>query len=80
MPNLSPSTLTRSEQEVMLHATACHPRDHVVYSLALGTSLRLAEIVGLNVGCDCDLETSASSQRGSNREKEFSLAAARAAR
>ena len=26
------------------------PRDHLVYVLALGTGLRLAEIVGLNVG------------------------------
>ena len=27
-----------------------HPRDHMVFSLALGTGLRLSEIVGLNVG------------------------------
>jgi site-specific recombinase XerC len=30
--------------------TARNPRDHLIYSLALGTGLRLAEIVGLNVG------------------------------
>jgi site-specific recombinase XerC len=34
----------------MLRATARKPRDHLIYSLALGTGLRLAEIVGLNVG------------------------------
>src|SRR5262245_34542633 len=50
MPHLSPSTLTRSEQEAILQITEANPRDHVIYSLALGTGLRLAEIVGLNVG------------------------------
>src|SRR5947208_3755626 len=50
MPHLSPPTLTRSETEAILAATASHPRDHLIYSLALGTGLRLAEIVGLNVG------------------------------
>ena len=45
-----PPTLTKSETEAILSATAYHPRDHVIYSLALGTGLRLAEIVGLNVG------------------------------
>lgn len=30
--------------------TAGRPRDHMIYSLVLVTSLRLAEIVGLNVG------------------------------
>ena len=49
MPHLSPPTLTLSEQRVILRATACNPRDHLIYSLALGTGLRLAEIVGLNV-------------------------------
>jgi site-specific recombinase XerC len=33
-----------------LRATARNLRDHLIYSLALGTGLRLAEIVGLNVG------------------------------
>src|SRR5437867_4576299 len=50
MPHLSPPTLTKSETEAIRAATAVHPRDHVIYSLALGTGLRLAEIVGLNVG------------------------------
>jgi integrase len=50
MPHLSPPTLTRVEQRAILRATAENPRDHLIYSLALGTGLRLAEIVGLNVG------------------------------
>src|SRR5438034_11503776 len=50
MPHLSPPTLTAAEQAAILAATAGHSRDHVIYSLALGTGLRLAEIVGLNVG------------------------------
>jgi integrase len=50
MPHLSPPTLTRAEQRAILRATATNPRDHLIYSLALGTGLRLAEIVGLNVG------------------------------
>jgi integrase/recombinase XerC len=50
MPHLSPSTLTRSEQEAILRITEPNPRDHAIYSLALGTGLRLAELVGLNVG------------------------------
>jgi len=50
MPHLSPPTLTRAEQRAILRATAVNPRDHLIYSLALGTGLRLAEIVGLSVG------------------------------
>lgn len=50
MPHLSPQTLTHGEQKALLRATARNLRDHVIYSLALGTGLRLAEIVGLNVG------------------------------
>jgi len=50
MPHLSPQTLTQAEQRAILRATACNPRDHLIYSLALGTGLRLAEIVGMNVG------------------------------
>ena len=50
MPYLSPPTLTQAEQRALLQATAGHPRDHTVFSLALGTGLRLGEIVGLNVG------------------------------
>ena len=50
MPTLSPQTLTKSEQAALLAVTAAHPRDHLVVSFALGTGLRLAEIVGLDVG------------------------------
>src|SRR5881628_177019 len=50
MPHLSPQTLTHGEQKAILRATARNLRDHLIYSLALGTGLRLAEIVGLNVG------------------------------
>src|SRR5712692_9485060 len=50
MPHLSPQTLTQAEQRALLRATARNPRDHLIYSLALGTGLRLAEIVGQNVG------------------------------
>jgi len=50
MPYLSPSTLTADEQTLILRATARNPRDHLIYSTALGTGLRLGELVGLNVG------------------------------
>jgi integrase len=50
MPYLSPPTLTRSEVESLLQTTARHPRDHLTIALALGTGLRLGEIVGLDVG------------------------------
>ena len=50
MPHLSPPTLTQAEQQAILRATASNPRDHLICSLALGTGLRLAEIVGLCVG------------------------------
>ena len=50
MPHLSPQTLTRAEQRAILRATASNPREHLIYSLALGTGLRLAEIVGMNLG------------------------------
>jgi integrase/recombinase XerC len=49
MPYLSPATLTQAEQKALLQATAGHPRDHTIFSIALGTGLRLGEIVGLNV-------------------------------
>lgn len=48
MPYLSPQTLTKAEQDALLSATT--GRDHLIFSLALGTGLRLAELVGLNVG------------------------------
>ncbi len=50
MPYLSPPTLTADEQRLILRFTAGNPRDHLIFSLALGTGLRLGEIVGLNVG------------------------------
>jgi integrase len=50
MAYLSPPTLTRGEQKAILRATRSNLRNHLIYSLALGTGLRLAEIVGLNVG------------------------------
>jgi integrase len=50
VPHLSPTTLTTDEQRLILRATAGNVRDHMIISLALGTGLRLAEIVGLDVG------------------------------
>jgi integrase/recombinase XerC len=50
VPHLSPTTLTIDEQHMILRATAGNVRDHTIISLALGTGLRLAEIVGLGVG------------------------------
>ena len=50
MQHLGPTTLTADEQRAILAATAGHPRDHLVFSMALGTGLRLAELVGLDVG------------------------------
>ena len=49
MPYLSPQTLTQDEQRAVLRAAAPHPRDHAIISLALGTGLRISEILGLNV-------------------------------
>jgi integrase len=50
MPYLSPPTLTRDEQRAVLAAVARHPRDHAIISMALGTGLRISEILGLNIG------------------------------
>jgi integrase/recombinase XerC len=50
VPHLSPTTLTADEQRLILRATAGNLRDHTIISLAFGTGLRLAEIVGLDVG------------------------------
>ena len=50
MPHLSPTTLTTDEQRLILRATTVNVRDHLIFSMALGTGLRLAEIVGLDVG------------------------------
>jgi integrase/recombinase XerC len=50
MTKLSPTTLTRSDQLALLEAVQDRPREALLVSLALGTGLRLAEIVGLDVG------------------------------
>jgi site-specific recombinase XerC len=42
--------MTVAEQEALLAVTRRHPRDHILVSLALGTGLRLRELLGLNVG------------------------------
>ncbi len=50
---LPPKTLTLHEQTKLLSATGTHKagfRDHVIFSLALGTALREHEIAALNVG------------------------------
>jgi len=50
MTYLSPQSLTQDELQALLRVTADHSRDHLLFSLALGTGLRLGELVGLNVG------------------------------
>lgn len=50
MSHSAPTTLTTDEQTLILRATACNLRDHTIISVALGTGLRLAEVVGLDVG------------------------------
>lgn len=49
MAYLSPPTLTREETRTLLAACRTHPRENFILSLALGTGLRLSELVGLNV-------------------------------
>src|SRR5262245_8951932 len=48
----APETMTAAEQARLLRVTAAHdePRDPALYSMALGTGLRLRELLGLNVG------------------------------
>lgn len=60
MPCIAPRTLTQAEQELVLRVTAGHPRDHAIISIALGTGLRLAELVALDVA---DLFTEAGEPR-----------------
>jgi len=50
MPYLSPPTLTADEQKLILRVTSKHARDHLIISMALGTGLRVSELIGLNVG------------------------------
>ena len=45
MPYVAPVTLTRDEQQALLRVSEAHPRDQ---SLALGTGLCLAELLGLD--------------------------------
>jgi hypothetical protein len=37
VPHLSPTTLTTDEQRLILRATAGNVRDHLIFSMALGT-------------------------------------------
>ena len=46
----APETMTAAEQANLLRATKEAPRDHLLYSMALGTGLSLSELLGLNVG------------------------------
>jgi len=46
----APETMTAAEQAALLAATAASQRDHLLYSMALGTGLRLNELLSLNVG------------------------------
>ena len=46
----APETMTAAEQAAILAATVDASRDHLLYSMALGTGLRLNELLGLNVG------------------------------
>jgi integrase/recombinase XerC len=41
---------TEREQALLLRATAEHPRDHLLFALALGTGLREHELVALDIG------------------------------
>jgi len=50
MSKPGPATLTRSDQLAVLEVRSDRPREALLVSLALGTGLRLAEIVGLDVG------------------------------
>ena len=50
LPHLSPPTLTEVESQTILAASSENIRDHLIFSLALGTGRRLSELVGLDVG------------------------------
>ncbi len=41
MHHLAPPTLTAAEQKAILRVTTANPRDHTIFSMALGTGLRL---------------------------------------
>ena len=42
--------MTGAEQKAILRAAAGNPRDHLIFSMACVTGLRLAELIELNVG------------------------------
>ena len=46
----APATLTAIDQTTLMQAAARSPREFLWLSLALGTGLRLSELVGLDVG------------------------------
>ncbi len=52
LPYRAPETMTTAEQRRLLDVSAesPRPRDHVMISLALGTGLRLGELLALDVG------------------------------
>ncbi len=51
MPYRAPETMTQAEQAKLLEVSGQppRPRDHVLFSMALGTGLRLSEVLGLDV-------------------------------
>ena len=62
----APRTLTETEQRLLLKTTGQHRggfRDHVIYSMALGTALREHEILALNVGDVFDIVDGKSKSR-----------------
>lgn len=63
--NNAPKTLTVIEQDALLHATDSTEaaRDHILFSLALGTGLRESEIVALNVGDVTNARTGRATRR-----------------
>lgn len=63
--NNPPKTLTEIEQAVLLKATDSTDtaRDHMLFSVALGTGLRESELVALNVGDVTNPKTKRASRR-----------------
>jgi integrase len=47
---MSRLTLTTVDLHTLLQASGGNPRDHLLFSIALGTGRRVGEVVGLNVG------------------------------
>ena len=73
----SPSTLTEPERKRMLHEVGARKgeaaaRDRVMLELLLGTGIRLAELVGLDIGdVDLDNKRIAIHAKGGNDETRF---------